>query len=73
MNKLFIIAVMAMLFSGCAMTDEEWNDLWTHSNTYRNWDHMKFSWSGYNHPTVETGRMSREQGWWGKPVPGPGE
>ena len=63
---------MGMLLSGCAMTNEEWNDLWAHGNTYKNWDHMKFSWSGYNNPTVETGKMSREQGWWGEPVPGPG-
>jgi len=72
MKKLFWFAVMCLLFSGCAMTNKEWNDLWAHGNTYKNWEHMKFSWSGYKNPTVETGKMSQEQGWWGKPVPGPG-
>lgn len=73
MKKLLLVAVIGMLFSGCATTSEEWNEIWAHENTYKNWEHLKFSWFEYKNPTVETGRMSREQGWWGKPIPGPGE
>lgn len=73
MKKMILLVVIGMLFSGCAMTSEEWGDLWANDNTYKNWEHMKFSWSGYENPTVETGNMSREQGWWGEPVTGPGE
>ena len=73
MRSFLVTLFVLLLLSGCATTGEEWNDIWAHDNTYRNWEHLKFSWFGYKNPTVETGRMSHAQGWWGKPIPGPGE
>jgi hypothetical protein len=37
--------------------------------SWKNWDHFKYSWSGYKNPTAETGKMSEEQNWWGKEIP----
>jgi len=37
--------------------------------SWKNWDHFKYSWSGYKNPTAETGKMSDEQNWWGKEIP----
>jgi hypothetical protein len=36
---------------------------------YKNWDHLKYSWTGYKNPTAETGEKSAGQGWWGIEVP----
>jgi hypothetical protein len=36
---------------------------------YKNWDHMRYSLTGYTNPTAETGEMSQDQGWWGIDVP----
>jgi hypothetical protein len=55
MKKLIFFAVIGVLLSGCAMTSDEWDDLWANDNTYKNWEHMKFSWSGYENPSKETG------------------
>jgi hypothetical protein len=36
---------------------------------YKNWDHMKFSWYGYRHPTAKDLKEAKAQGWWGIEVP----
>jgi hypothetical protein len=65
---LFIIAAM-FIVPGCASVREsEW---YKHGTHYKNTDHLKYSWFGYQTPTTESGKKSQEQGWWGKPIPGP--
>jgi hypothetical protein len=60
MKKLLLLAILGLFLFGCgAQRGPSW----------KNWDHMKFSWWGYKNPTAETGKMSEEQGWWGKEIP----
>ncbi len=69
LRKLFLMAIAGLFLTGCASIKEsEWAKHKTH---YKNLDHLKYSWFGYQNPTPETGKKSKEQGWWGKPVEGP--
>jgi hypothetical protein len=60
MKKLFLLILLSLFFFGCGLP---------RGATWKNWDHMKFSWWGYKNPTAETGKMSEEQKWWGKEIP----
>ena len=71
MKKLLcLMAFLGLFLAGCG-TAEERAEFWKHDTMYKNWDHMKFSWSGYLNPTQKTGEESQDQGWWGKPIEGP--
>ena len=63
---LTIVITMFLYGCGAAARDSEF---WQHDTIYKNWDHMKFSISGYKNPTEETGKKSLEQGWWGIEIP----
>ena len=65
--KRFILVLIAVgiLLGGCAASKEGFS---RRGPSWKNWDHFKYSWSGYKNPTVETGKMSEEQGWWGIPI-----
>lgn len=67
MKKLLVLLFLGMFFLGCASATQ--SEFWEHDAMYKNFDHMMFSWSGYNNPTEETGKKSAEQGWWGVEVP----
>jgi hypothetical protein len=62
MKKLLLLVVLGLFLFGCGAKMQR-------GATWKNWDHMKYSWWGYKNPTVETGKMSEEQGWWGKEIP----
>ncbi len=62
MKKLLLLVVLGLFLFGCGAEMQR-------GASWKNWDHFKYSWSGYKHPTVETGKMSDEQGWWGKEIP----
>ena len=70
MRKLFLIMFMVMLLVGCGTAAKE-SEFWQHDTMYKNWDHLRYSWSGYKNPTQGTGDKSQEQDWWGKPIPAP--
>jgi len=36
---------------------------------YKNWNHAKFSMTGYKSPTAQDAQTSAEQEWWGIDVP----
>jgi hypothetical protein len=68
MKKLLcLMAFIALLLGGCG-TAEERAEFWKHDTMYKSWDHLKFSWYGYEKPTAETGQKSQDQGWWGKTI-----
>lgn len=68
MKKLLcLMAFLALFLAGCSTQ----SDVWKHPTMYKNWDHLKFSWYGYENPTKETGVKSQDQDWWGNPVEGP--
>jgi len=62
MKKLLLLAVLSLFLFGCGAEMQR-------GASWKNWDHFKYSWSGYKNPTAETGKMSKEQGWWGKEIP----
>ena len=62
MKKLLLLAVLSLFLFGCGAEMRL-------GSSWKNWDHFKYSWSGYKNPTAETGQMSKEQGWWGKEIP----
>ena len=67
MKKLFLLILMGLLFSGCGPAAQK-SEFWQHDSMYKNWEHTKYSWSGYKNPTPEKGEKSEEQNWWGIPI-----
>ena len=67
MKKLLLIMLMVMLLVGCGTAAKE-SEFWQHDTMYKNWDHLRYSWSGYKNPTEVTGDQSQEQDWWGIPI-----
>ena len=68
MKKLFLLLTVVMVLSGCGTAARE-SEFFDHPFLYKNCEHLKFSWWGYQHPSEETYRKTVEQGWWGKPIP----
>ena len=67
MKKLFLLVLLSLFFLGCSAATKE--GVSRSGASWKNWDHFKYSWSGYKNPTAETGKMSEEQKWWGKEIP----
>ena len=59
MKKLLLLAAFGLFLAGCG----------THTPTWKNWHHFKYSAWGYRNPTEQTGKMSDAQDWWGKEIP----
>lgn len=68
MKKLLALLFLGMFLMGCGAAARQ-SEFYQHSTMYQNWDHLKYSWTGYRNPTAETGEKSQEQGWWGIEVP----
>ena len=68
MKKIIFLSLIALFFFGCG-TAAQRSEFWQHDTMYENWDHMKYSWSGYQNPTSESLRKTKEQKWWGIPTP----
>ncbi|MBW1781047.1 MAG: hypothetical protein JRL30_09940 [Deltaproteobacteria bacterium] len=65
MKKFGLLILVVLFLAGCGKAAKE-SEFWEHSSMFKNWDHWKYSWSGYKKPTLKTGKESVEQGWWGK-------
>ena len=63
MKKLIVLLIMGLLLAGCS------DEFLAHDTTFKDWDHVKFSWGGYKNTTAEDVQMSNERGWWGEEVP----
>ena len=70
MKLLRLVLVLMLIFVavGCASQQVEESEFWQHSSVYKNWDHLKFSTTGYKSPVPGVAEKSQEQGWWGIPV-----
>ena len=68
MKRLLAVALLALFVSGCGQMSVQ-SGFWQHDTMYKNWDHMKFSWFGYQTPTAEDRQKAIEQQWWGLDVP----
>ena len=67
MKKFVLLLILIMFLSGCLAAARE-SEFFDHPCMYKNLDHLKFSWSGYRHPSEDTYQKTVEQKWWGKPV-----
>jgi len=66
MKKIGFLLLIGLFLAGCGAAAKE-SGYWEHSTMYKNWAHLGYSWFGYKNPTIETGKKSAEQGWWGIP------
>ena len=69
MKRLLFLLLMGLFLFGCGTTSKQSEVFWQHSSHFKNWDHMKFSWFGYKHPTSEDLQKAADQHWWGIDVP----
>lgn len=54
---LVLILLITLAISGCCSMGNE--------AVWKNWDHAKFSYTGYTSPTYEDVIQSSEENWWG--------
>ena len=66
MKKIGFLLLIGLFLAGCGGAAKE-SGYWEHSTMYKNWSHLGYSWFGYKNPTIETGKKSADQGWWGIP------
>jgi hypothetical protein len=66
MKKLTTLILTGMFCAGlCGCS----SNFLAHDTTWQSWDHIKFSWFGYQNVTAEDAKKSQEQGWWGDKIP----
>jgi hypothetical protein len=68
MKRLLCLLVLSVGLAGCGPSASQ-SEFWKHDTMYRSWDHMRFSWGGYQSVTTDEVKTSVEEDWWGKPVP----
>lgn len=66
MKKLFILLII-LIVSGCGHLGER-SEFWKHKSIYASGDHMVFSVFGYQNPSVDDVKETKQQGWWGIPA-----
>jgi len=68
MKKLGLLLLLGLFLAGCGASASK-SEFWQHSAMYKNWDHMRFSMTGYKNPTADTANASQTQEWWGEEIP----
>jgi ABC-type glycerol-3-phosphate transport system substrate-binding protein len=63
MKKLIVLLFIGLLLAGCS------SEFYKHDSVFKDWDHVTFSWWGYDNPTAADAKMSDERGWWGEEIP----
>ena len=63
--KFAMVIIFLFVMMGCGGTGD-WRQ---HDTMYKNWDHLKFSWTGYTSPTMKDVEKSSSQNWWGEEIP----
>lgn len=67
-KKMILVLLLTMILAGCGQSAVR-SEFWKHDSVYKNWDHMKFSWFGYDGQRSEVTEKATEQQWWGVEVP----
>lgn len=68
MKKLIIAGLALAFLAGCGHTAKE-SEFFEHRAMYKNWDHARFSMTGYKNPTSQDAEQSSGQEWWGINIP----
>ena len=66
MKKLAILVFLGIFCAGLYGCSKEYL---AHNSSWQSWDHMIFSWYGYQKVTAQDAKKSQEQGWWGEKIP----
>lgn len=66
MKKLLFLVAMVAFLAGCAGADQ--SEFWKHDTMYKNYDHLKYSWSGYQDCGPTYTKETKTQNWWGETV-----
>jgi len=66
MKKLLFLVVVVAFLAGCAGAAE--SEFWKHGSMYSTYDHLKFSWSGYQDCGSEFTKATQAQSWWGETI-----
>jgi hypothetical protein len=66
MKKLLCLVAFFAFLAGCAGAEQ--SDFWKHDSMYKNFDHLKYSWSGYQDCTSQYTKESQKQDWWGETI-----
>ena len=67
MKRIGLLLIVVLFLLGCG-TAAERETFKNNPYHYRNYDHMKFSVSGYKKPSAKDANKSDSQKWWGEPV-----
>lgn len=65
MKRLVLVLVLGMFLAGCG-TAAERSEFWKHPSMFTSWDHMSYSWGGYENCGPDLTKKSGEQKWWGE-------
>ncbi len=68
MKKLVVLMLIALFLASCGQSAIR-SEFLQHDTMYKNWDHLKFSWSGQDNATSQDLEKSNDQQWWGIEVP----
>jgi hypothetical protein len=66
MKKLLCLVALLAFLAGCAGAAE--SEFWKHDTMYKNTDHLKYSWSGYQDCGSQYTKETQAQQWWGETV-----
>jgi len=64
MKKLLCLVMLVSFLAGCAGAAE--SEFWKHGSMYSTYDHLKYSWSGYQDCGSEFTKATQAQSWWGE-------
>ena len=64
MKKLLVVLLLGLFLAGCGGSLKE-SEFFEHDSHYKNFDHLLFSWFGYNAPSDEDAQNSTADDWWG--------
>jgi len=67
MKKLFFVALAVLFLAGCGAAARE-SGFYEHDTMYRDWDHLKFSISGYPNADKKDAQESKAGKWWGTEI-----
>jgi hypothetical protein len=66
MKKLLLLVVLVAFLGACAGAEQ--SEFWKHDTMYKNTDHLRYSWSGYQDCGSEFTKATQTQNWWGEVV-----
>ncbi len=68
MRKIAMLILLSAFLFGCGTAATQ-SEFWQHDSMYKSWSHARYSWTGYQNPSADTGKKSLEEGWWGIEIP----